>query len=173
MPVPACPKSSEVSIFFTNLLLVFVVFAAVDYVVYMLLFPGMNPYDHDLLNKGLYTLFLAAAFAHGYNRASITWAPYSHMKFINSKATPNPADDCKCTGNKLLNGFVFSVVFSVVVLMFIAVSGVFISFIFYDLLHAVHGTPETRDVVDATGKLIIAGAVLEAGGKTESDPRMK
>jgi len=167
-----CSKPHEFIIFLTNLVIVFIVCAVVDYVVYMLIFPGVNPYSQDLSSKLLYTLFLSAAFAHSYNRASKAWSPYSNMKFINTKHIPNPDDDCKATGNKILNGIVFSLAFSIVTLMFIAVSAVFISFVFYDILHAFHGEPSTRDVVDASGKLILAGMAVEVAGKTESDPRM-
>ena len=167
-----CPKPKPIVRFLTNFAIVLGVCLVVDFIVYGLVFKGSNPYFTDIVTKVVYTVILAAAYAHIYNKASLSWAPASKVKFVYQKLTSLEADDCKATWPKLLNGMIFSVMASLVVLTCIVVSGLFISFIYLYVLHGACGDVDAGTAAGIGAKLITSGLVLEVAGKTEDDPRM-
>ncbi len=168
----ACSKPKPFVCFLINFAIVLVVCLLVDFLVYGLIFPGVNPYQQDLVSKLLFTLVLSIVFAHAYNKASVMWAPASKLKFVYQKHVANPADECKATWPKMLNGMIFSALLSILIIMCILLSGLFISFVYLYVFQGTHGDLPTRDMTDIGGKLLAAGMALEIAGKTEDDPRM-
>jgi hypothetical protein len=165
-----CHPQSKFVCLLINSAIVLAVFLGIDFLIYMKVFPGSNPYDFQLGSKLIFTVIMAVAYAQVYNMASYNWRPDSTRGFF--FYAHNGKNDCGASIPKILNGVIFSALVSVVILFCIALSAYFISYVYIFLLQGFHGEPPPRDVYDVGGKLITAGILLEIGGKTGSDGHM-
>jgi hypothetical protein len=154
-----------------NTLIVTVAFLLVDYVWHGLISPGPNPYKQDILEKLIWTIVLAAAYAHLYNKASRLWRPNSDDAFLFKNRVVDPADLCKISWPKVANGLVFSVLFSVVVILAMTLGALTLSAVYVYVLHGIHGDPplNTDSAVILT-QTVVASISLEWKGRTSDDP---
>jgi len=167
-----CKKPSPVIILLRNTVIVFVVFMIVDYIYYGLISPGNVPYSTDLGNKVMFTVLFAVFYAHLYNKTSRIWRPNSDEAFLFKKTVVNEADLCKLSLPKILNGIVFSLLVSGIILFAMQFLTFIFSAFYIHILHGIRG--ELPGGTGAAGiivsKILISGMVLEAQGKTEDDP---
>jgi hypothetical protein len=164
-----CPKPAPFVIFLRNWAIVAFVFFVVDLLYYGWLNPGPVAYGTKLVGTIIFTLVMAAAYAHVYNKVSYIWKPGSLFSFNKKKAVSNVAgEECKATGSKIWNGILFSLLTSIVIIMAIELSQLMMSVIYVYVLDGIRG--------DAAGdaalaiKLALAGVALEVKGRTEDDP---
>ena len=166
----SCPKPNPLIIFLTNTAIVLATCLAVDFVVYQLVWPGVNPYKQDFMAKFIYTLVLAMAYGHLYNKVSYQWRPGSTKSFVYKGMNTPPGKECSPTWKKVANGMVFSLLASVSVYMLVSLSVLFVSIVYIYFFNGLHG--DLRSTVGTSGSLVMAGIVLEFAGKTEDDPDM-
>lgn len=166
-----CKKPNPLVILLQNTLIVAVVFIAIDYLYYSLIHPGSDSFSLGLNADLLHTLILALAFGHIYNKASHSWQPNSGRAFLFNNIVVEDKDYCKASIYKIINGIVFSLLVSVVVILAITLMNVIVSTLYIYILEGIRGTlPPPPDSALLAGKLVISGASLEMGGKTEGDP---
>ena len=167
-----CKKPSPVIILLRNTVIVFVVFMLVDYIYYGLISPGDVPYSTDIGNKIIFTVLFAVFYAHLYNKTSRIWRPNSDEAFLFKKTVVSEADLCKLSLPKILNGVVFSLLISGLIIFAMHFLTFIFSTIFIDILHGIRGELPggSKDVAIIISKVVISGVVLEAQGKTDDDP---
>lgn len=166
-----CKKPNLIVILLQNTVIVAIVFLAVDYLYYGLINPGPDPYSFDVGNKLLHTIILALAFGHIYNKASYVWQPNSGRAFLFNNVIVPEADYCKASVYKIINGIIFSLLVSAVVIMAMSLMNVIVSSIYVFLLDGIRGElPPPNNSALLTGQIVLSGAALEVGGKTEDDP---
>ncbi len=162
-----CNKLSPILILLWNTVIVAVICVLLDFLYLGLISPGPNPYKTDLLNQIIFTLLFSLVFAHLYNRASRLWRPNSDEAFLYKKKVVPEADLCKMSFAKVLNGVVFSLLVSAVIIVSMELSKMLLSVFFLDVLQGIRGDLETAVPVVKT---VVVGIALEWSGKTEDDP---
>jgi hypothetical protein len=163
-----CPKPNTLGSFLRNTVIVLIVFVLVDYLYYGLLNPGPVPYGTKLLETIIFTLFMAMAYAHVYNKVSHIWRPGSEFGFTKSNVANEAGKECKATGSKIWNGILFSLLTSIVIIMAIELSQLLMSVIYVYVLDGIRGDLDGDLLLG--GKLVLAGVALEIKGRTEDDP---
>ena len=158
----AMSKSNPVQRWLLNTLIVIVAFLLVD-LLFHLFWPTAVPYMDSFLEKVLYTAGFAAVFAHLYDKSS--------QEFCLKNAVE---DGTVSLGSKVLNGFIFSLLFCLVIFMAVGLLLWLGSTIYIYVLHAFHGAPpppEDRDLLLTGTQIVVAGGSLSTIGKTEDNPR--
>ena len=172
MAPPYCKETHPFIVLLWNTLLVAVVFMLIDYLYYGLISPQQDPYSKDLLNKIIFTVLFSLFFAHLYNKTSRLWRPNNKGDaFLFKQKAVADANLCEISIPKLLNGVVFSLLVSAIILMAMWLATFVLSSLFLYVLQGIRGLPLNTgsDAVLVT-EVVIAGITLECIGKTESDP---
>ena len=168
-----CPKPHPLSILLSNALIVFVVFMVLDFIFYGMIWKGPLPYHSDLIEKLVYTFLFAVLFGHVYDRASHSWRPNSILAYIHPNKYVPDTELCKTSFSKILNGFVFSLIMSAIIILVMMMSKFVIAHIYIYMLDGIRSIPEsTGDTAVLVGKVVAASTALESKGRTEDDPRM-
>lgn len=168
-----CPKPHPLVVLLRNTLIVFVVFMVVDFIFYGLLVPRPMPYQTDLLEKLFYTFLFAVLYGHLYDKASYIWRPNSKLAFVHPGKYVPDTELCKTSGSKILNGIVFGLIISGIIIVVMLLSKFVISNIYIYLLDGIRGIPgDTGDSAILVTKVVAASTALESNGRTEDDPRM-
>jgi len=171
-----CKKHNPILVLLWNTVIVAVVFMAIDYVYYVFIAPQVNPYHADLTGKIIHTILFALPFAYLYDRTSRMWRPNFNNNdnkdgFINSPNVVLEADLCKVSLLKIINGIIFSLLISAVVIMAMFLAKYVAANVFIYLLDGIRGVPEdSGDTVVLVTKIVVSSVALECTGKTESDP---
>ncbi|MEO5906027.1 MAG: hypothetical protein ABIQ11_04840 [Saprospiraceae bacterium] len=167
-----CPKPHPLVILLRNTLIVFLVFMTLDFIFYGLLLKGPMPYHTDLVEKLFYTFLFAVLYGHLYNKASYIWRPNGKEGFIHDGKRVPDTELCDTSGLKVLNGLIFSLLVSGIIITVMLLSKFVISNVYIYLLDGIRGFPEDSG---STGvlvtKVIVSGVAMEYQGRTEDDPR--
>ncbi len=165
------------SVFYTilvNTLIASFCFILVDIIFYIYIAGVAYPSGNDLLLHLLATAFVAMLYGHLYNTCSYLWAPNSTKAFIFPGHKADPADNCKATLPKLVNGLIFSGIISAIFFIAACLMDTLLNVIFIDLLHGMRGLPpeSTGGSLLLPAQLVVTSIALEYVGKTEDDPAM-
>ena len=166
-----CKKPNKIVILLWNTIIVTIVFMLMDYLFYGIISPGPNPYKTDLTEKLIYTVLFSVVFSHLYNKTSRIWRPNSDEAFLFKHKVVDQADLCRISVPKLLNGMVFSLIVSAIIIMAMELGTLVMSTIFLYVFQGIRGIPEdSADTAVFVGQVVISGISLECIGKTEGDP---
>ena len=170
-----CPKPKPIIILLGNTFIVLIVFLLIDFLYYGLLKPRPAPYTTDFVHQIIYTFFFAMAFAHVYNKASRIWRPNSNEAFFYDGRLVPDTDLCKASFSKILNGIIFSLLVSAVIILAMMLSTFIMAQVYIFILHGIRGDlSQIPGGAEGTGVLItqvLASSVaLESKGRTEDDP---
>jgi hypothetical protein len=143
-----------------------------DFIFYGLIFKGPMPYHTDLVEKLFYTFLFAALYGHLYNKASYIWRPNGKEGFVHKGKFVPDTELCKASGSKILNGIIFSLLFSAVIITVMLLSKFVISNVYIYILDGIRGIPEDGgDTGVLVAKVVASSTALESKGRTEDDPR--